>query len=218
VETQRLIATTQGVIGFESFKERAPAELASTQAQYQATQDECQRRQLAVWIDYHQGFLEAESTLEVRVPNVAFSERLVLEGTQRSAELIPYEGGHGESDCVLFLPQEGILFMSDLLFIGHHPWLGEGDPDKLLGILAAVGELDPKALVPGHGPVGTPDCLEHMRHYVCTLDELAQEIADNGKAEAEIDTMMVPEPYDDWLFAAFFTLNMRFLYQRRLGA
>jgi glyoxylase-like metal-dependent hydrolase (beta-lactamase superfamily II) len=119
---------------------------------------------------------------------------------------------------VLYLPQEGILFMSDLLFIGHHPWLGEGDPDRLLGILTAVGELDPQALVPGHGPVGTPDSLRQMRQYVCTLDELAREMADNGAAEAKIDIMRVPEPYDDWLFAAFFALTMRFLYQRRLRA
>ena len=50
------------------------------------------------------------------------------------------------------------------------------------------------------------------------LMPLAREMADNGAAEAKIDAMMVPEPYDDWLFAAFFALNMRFLYQRRLGA
>ena len=131
-------------IGFESYKERAAADLASTQAQYQATHDESQRRQLAVWIDYHQGFLEAEPTLEVRLPNVTFTERLALQGTRRAAELIPFTGGHCASDCVLFLPQEGIVFMSDLLFIGYHPWLGEGDPDKLLGILKAIDDLDPK--------------------------------------------------------------------------
>ncbi len=29
--------------------------------------------------------------------------------------------------------------------------------------------------------------------------------------------MMIPEPYDDWLFSAFFALNMRFMHQRRLS-
>ena len=32
-----------------------------------------------------------------------------------------------------------------------------------------------------------------------------------------IDAMAIPEPYDDWLFAAFFPVNMHFLVQRRLG-
>jgi len=205
-------------IGFESYKERAAADLASTQAQYQATHDESQRRQLAVWIDYHQGFLEAEPTLEVRLPNVTFTERLVLQGTRRAAELIPFTGGHCASDCVLFLPQEGIVFMNDLLFIGYDPWLGEGDPDKLLGILKAIDDLDPKTLVPGHGPVGRQDSLRQMGQYVCTLHELAREMVDDGEAEVKIDAMMVPEPYDDWLFSAFFALNIRFLHERRLGS
>jgi hypothetical protein len=38
------------------------------------------------------------------------------------------------------------------------------------------------------------------------------------RAETKIDAMTVPEAYDDWPFAAFFALNMRFLYERRLGA
>jgi cyclase len=214
VETRRLIVATKGHDDYDSFKENAAANLESTRAAFQAAKDEGQRRQLALWIDYHQGFIEAEPTLQVRAPNLTFAQRLAFHGTDRSAELIAFAGGHTESDAVLFLPQEGIAFMSDLLFIGHHPWLGGGDPQRLLHILDQVSDLAPQVLVPGHGPVGAPDSLERMRQYVSTLDGLARSMVMDGEPETEIDQMVAPEPFEDWLFAAFLTLNMHFMYQR----
>ena len=107
--------------------------------------------------------------------------------------------------------------MSDLLFIGHHPYLGGGDPERLLHILEAVSDLAPKLLVPGHGPVGTPESLTLMGQYAHTLDGLARKMVEDGEAEEKIDAMAIPEPYDDWLFAAFFPVNMHFLYQRHAG-
>jgi cyclase len=95
--------------------------------------------------------------------------------------------------------------------------LGGGDPERLLGILEAVSELAPELLVPGHGPVGRADSLSQMGQYVRTLEGLARRMVEDGEAEDVIDAMAIPEPYDDWLFSAFFPVNMHFLYQRRLG-
>ena len=216
-ETRRLFIATRGHGAYDSFMADAEANLEATRAQFQATEEEGQRRQLALWIDYHQSVVEAKPILQVRAPNLTFAERLAFHGTDRSAELIAFVGGHTESDAVLFLPQEGIAFMSDLLFIGHHPYLGGGDPERLLHILEAVSDLAPKLLVPGHGPVGTADSLTLMRQYVHTLDGLARKMVEDGEAEETVDAMAIPEPYDDWLFASFFPGNMHFLYQRRLG-
>jgi cyclase len=141
---------------------------------------------------------------------------MAFHGTDRSAELIAYAGGHTESDAVLFLPQEGIAFMSDLLFIGHQPYLGGGDPDRLRHILDKVSALAPRLLVPGHGPAGTAESLKEMKRYVSMLDGLARKMVEDGAAEETIDAMAVPQPYDDWLFASFFPGNMHFLYQRHL--
>jgi glyoxylase-like metal-dependent hydrolase (beta-lactamase superfamily II) len=216
-ETRRLIIATRGHGAYDEFMAGAEANLESTRVQFQATEDEGQRRELGVWIDYHQAVVDAKPNLQIRPPNLTFDQQIVFHGSDRSAELIDFEGGHTESDTVLFLPQEGIAFMSDLLFIGFQPYLGGGDPDRLLHILEAVSDLDPKLLVPGHGPVGTTDALKVMGQYVGTLDGLARDMVELGEPEEKIDEMAVPEPFADWLFAAFFPVNMRFLYQRHLG-
>jgi len=213
-ETRRLIIATRGHGDFDQFMADAEANLEATRVAFQATADEGQRRQLALWVDYWQGVVAEKPILQVRAPNLTFVQRLAFHGTNRSAELLDFAGGHTESDAVLFLPQERIAFMSDLLFIGHQPYLGGGDPGRLLHILDEVSALAPKLLVPGHGPVGTADSLTQMGEYVHTLDRLARKMVQDGVAEATIDTMAVPEPYDDWLFAAFFPVNMHFLYQR----
>jgi len=213
-ETRRLFIATRGHGAYEAFMADAEANLEATRAQFQATQDESERRQLALWIDYHQGVVEAKPNLQIRAPNLTFAQRLAFHGTDRSAELITFVGGHTESDAVLFLPQERIAFMSDLLFIGHHPYLGGGDPDRLRNILERVSDLAPERVVPGHGPVGTANSLGRMSHYVNLLDGLAREMVEDGEPEEKIDEMTIPEPYDDWLFASFFPGNMHFLYQR----
>jgi cyclase len=216
-ETRRLIIATRGHGAYDEFMASAEANLESTRAQFRATEDEGQRRELAVWIDYHQAVVDLKPILQIRPPNLTFDQRMVFHGTDRSAELIDFVGGHTESDTVLFLPQEGIAFMSDLLFIGFQPYMGGGHPDRMLHILEAVSDLKPRLLVPGHGPVGTFDALRVMGQYVSTLDGLARDMVERGDPEANVDGMAVPEPFEDWLFAAFFPLNMHFLYQLRSG-
>jgi len=214
--TRRLFITTRGTDDYDSFLADGEANLEATRARFHATEAEDQRRQLAVFIDYYQSVVEAKPVLQIRAPDLTFAERLAFHGTKRSAELLAL-GGHTESDAVLFLPQERIVFMSDLLFIGHHPPLDGGDPDRLLHALETVSNLAPKLLVPGHGPVGTADSLTLMRQYIHTLDELARKMVENGEAEETIDALAIPEPYNDWLFAVFFPGNMHVLYQRRSG-
>jgi cyclase len=216
-ETRRMIIATRGHGAYEAFMAEAEANLESTRTQLQATEDEGQRRQLALWLDYHTSVVAAKPILQIRPPNVTFVQRLAFHGTDRSVELIEFANGHTESDAVLFLPQEEMAFMSDLLFIGHQPYLGGGDPDKLCQILEQVSALAPKLLVPGHGPVGTADSLTMMGQYVRTLDGLACRMIEDAEAEEAIDTMAIPEPFDDWLFGSFFPGNMHFLYQRRSG-
>jgi cyclase len=216
-ETRRLIIATRGHGAFDAFMADAEANLAATRAQFQAAEDEGERRQLAMWIDYHQSVVELKPILQVRAPSLTFTERLAFHGTDRWAELIDLVGGHTESDSVLFLPQEGIAFMSDLLFIGHHPYLGGGNPDSLVHALEIVSDLSPKLLVPGHGPVGTAESLTQMVQYVRTMDGLARKMVEDGQSEEAIDAMPIPEPYSDWLFGSFFPGNMHYLYQRWSG-
>jgi cyclase len=215
--TRRLFIATKGLGGYDnSFMINAETDLESTFIQFQTTQDEDERRQLALWVDSWQSVVAAKPILQTRAPNLTFSNHLEFHGTKRSAKLIEFEGGHTDSDTILFLPDEKIVFMGDLLCIDHHPWLIEGNPDRFHRALEAVSDFAPKQLVPGHGPVGAAESLIMMMQYIHTLERITRKMVDDGEAEETIDEMVIPDPFSDWLFASFFSDNLHFLYQHQL--
>lgn len=215
-KTRELI-TTEGVEEYNSCQDHSQQRLEELEAQLQEEPNEAARRLLSYVITYCQAILATMPMLEVRLPNLTFSERLVFRGSKRLAELITFGGGHTGSDAVLYLPDERIVFMADLLFIGVHPYLADGDPDETLRIIGQVMQLDPKNLVPGHGPVGTIDHLKLMVQYIDALNALVQKMLEDGATEEEITKSAMPETYKNWMFPSFFPQNMKFLYQRLLS-
>ncbi len=127
-----------------------------------------------MWIGYYEGLVEALPHLSVRMPNITFKNRLEIHGARQTAELITFEGAHTESDTILYLPHASTVFMSDLLFVGCHPHLADGDPLQLLNTLREVSMLDADYFVPGHGPVGNCTDLQLMIAYVEQCLETAQ--------------------------------------------
>jgi cyclase len=213
-ETRRLFITTKGHGACDEFLATAEANLDANKAALEGAQDEGERRQLKMWMDFYQGVVDLKPILQIHPPNLTFDHRMLLHGPDRSVELLDFADGHTESDIVLWLPEERIAFMGDLLFIGHQPYLGGGDPDSLCQILDHVSALGPRLLLSGHGPVGTADSLDVMVQYVRTLDGLARQKAEGGEAEKALAEVPIPDPFEDWLFASFFPGNMLFLYQR----
>jgi glyoxylase-like metal-dependent hydrolase (beta-lactamase superfamily II) len=213
-DTRRMLIATKGHGAFDEFMAQAETNLAVTKEEFQAAETEEQRREIFFWIHYHQAVVDTKPVLQIRAPNVTFVERFEVHGANRSVEMIPFVGGHTESDSVLFLPEERIVFMSDLLFIDHHPYLGGGDPDSVINSLEAVSGLSPELCVPGHGPVGRAESLTHMADYIHTLNDLACKLVEDGATEEEIEATRIPEQYRDWLFASFFPGNMQYLVHR----
>lgn len=215
-ETRRLFIATKGHGAYDEFVATAEANLETNQAALALAPDEGERRQRKMWVDFYQGLVDLRPTLQLRPPNLTFDERMILHGPDRSVELLNFENGHTESDIVLWLPEERIAFMGDLLFIGNQPYLGGGDPDSLCWILEQVSALEPRLLLAGHGPVGEADSLDVMAQYVRTLDGLARQMAEDGEPEEALAAVSIPEPFGDWLLASFFPGNLLFLYHRWL--
>jgi cyclase len=176
--------------------------------------DEGKRRQLALQLGSEREFAAALPTMELRLPNVTFAERMVFHGAQRSAEVISYGGGHTEDDSFLYLPGARIAFLGDLLSVQNHPSLWHGDPEEWIRIIQQIEMLDLVAVVPGHGPVGNAEDLALLRQYITTLVRMASEGVGGGKTEDEAAARAIPPPFGDWQATEVFSRNMRFLYGR----
>jgi glyoxylase-like metal-dependent hydrolase (beta-lactamase superfamily II) len=193
--------------------------LADHRAKLAAARGEIERQQARLWMGEYAGVLEALPYLDVPLPGIAFKERLEIHGTQRTAELITFTGGHTASDTVLYLPNEGLVFMSDLLFTGFHPYLAEGDPAQLILALQALSALEARAYIPGHGPVGSLADLKLEIAYIEDCLETAQELAGRDDFTVErINALPLPPRFQHWQVPEFYHVNLRAFYARACSA
>jgi len=214
--TRALIATA-GADEFTWYSSNSAQRLEALRAQYETSNEE-HRKQQRMWIGYYEGLVEALPHLTVCMPDITYDDHLEIHGTRHTAELIAHEGAHTEHDTVLHLPELGIVFAGDLLFVGCHPYLGDGDPLQLLKALGELRRLNATCFIPGHGPAGTADDLSLMIDYVEHCLETAHALVDSGDTtEDRFAPLKIAERFAHWQLPNFYETNIRFLC-RRLGS
>lgn len=191
-----------------------PAELQQMETRLQSPLDTQERLAVGSAIDFYRQLLAELPTLTARPPDVTFERRLVLHGSARQAELLTFGGGHTASDTILYLPDDQIAFVADLLFNQIHPWLGDGDPHEWLRMLDEIDALDPpgEVIVPGHGAVGTPAAFGLMRRYIRALDDLVRAAQSSGATAEDLAGKPVPAAFAAWGGGDHFAANVRFLF------
>jgi glyoxylase-like metal-dependent hydrolase (beta-lactamase superfamily II) len=136
--------------------------------------------------------------LELHFPDETFGSERSFEGSVRTARALTFGGGHTASDAVLWLADERILFAADLVVVDSHAWVGHGDVDAWPAILARIAALEPRTIVPGHGPVAGPESIDFMQGYLEAL--CAAQPGD-------------PNPFPDLAFADGWERNLEALAQ-----
>lgn len=207
--TRELIAT-KGMAQINNEVTNGSAELEKLEQQIEVEPDAYKRKDLAFFASEYRVVLESLPSLKLRIPNITFDTKMILHGRLRTVELITLGGGHTESDAVLYLPEEQIAFLGDLLFVGYHPLMTDGNSQTWTHILERVGNLAPTTLVPGHGVVGNPNDLKVMQHYISTMSDIARDLMARGDLKAK-DRTALPAPFDSWGFSPFVELNLEFL-------
>jgi len=170
--------------------------------------------ELAVYEGWYEGILATPKGWPVTPPDLTISEEFVVHGSRREARVLSFGGGHSPSDVLVHLPEERIVFLGDLLSIGFHPCLWDGDPDALLRILERVRALRPDQALPGHGPLGGVGDVRRMEEYVAVLQRLARERLPPKAPGGGLAGVRPPSPFDQWKFSAFFEQNLAFVHGR----
>ena len=191
------------------FKNYWPAQLKLWTEQAKAAQNETEHLEHEDSVRFAQSIINTFPQLELRLPDHTFTDRLVFKGTKRTVEFVTFGGGHTESDAILYLRVERIIFTGDLLVIKNHPDLTHGDPHAWLDILAKVKALNPAHLIPGHGGIGTLDDVITIERYVIELLQMAEQ----NQLE-ETSALKPPDFTEGWENADAFEGNMKFLLEK----
>lgn len=100
---------------------------------------------------------------------------------------------HTTEDLVVHDPHTGVMFAGDVVFRGRIPFVGNADSRRWINALDRMLELQPRVLVPGHGPLSrqpaqdlaqTRDYLTHLRK---TMGEAARNLEPFDEAYARAD-------------------------------
>ena len=179
------------VYGLQAFKDIGATILAHPGGREYLNSDAAQRRleasrqDLFPWIDETTRLVAADRWLDgedttLRVGSYEF--RIHHVGPAHTAE-----------DLVVHVPQRGVLFAGDLVYRGRIPYVGQADSRQWIESLGRLIALEPRVIVPGHGPASTApradleltrDYLMHLRR---TMAEAARNLEPFDEAYAKAD-------------------------------
>ncbi|MBC7877406.1 MAG: MBL fold metallo-hydrolase [Anaerolineales bacterium] len=194
-------------------KKHWPEQQAEWAEKAKMAKDEAERVDYEDGVRFAQKIIDTFLQLELRLPDRTFTDRIEFKGTKRSVEFVTYGGGHTDSDAILHLPAERIVFSGDLLVIKFHPSLIDGRPREWLDILAKIKLLDPVQLVPGHGRLGTLVDVTSIERYINEILQMAEKNWGEGGTAESAAALQPPTFTEGWNNIEGFALNMKFLHE-----
>jgi hypothetical protein len=88
------------------------------------------------------------------------------------------------------VPDAGVVFAADVLFVGATPVMWFGPLEGWLGAIETLLSLDAETYVPGHGPPGGRGAVIEMRGYLNWLDAGVREHHAAGRSPLEAARVM----------------------------
>ncbi|OBI50394.1 fumarylacetoacetate hydrolase family protein [Mycobacterium sp. E787] len=149
--------------------------------------------------------------ITVRNADQTFEYELTIDVGGRRVDMLNLGPAHTAADSVVHVPDAGVLFGGDLLFIGCTPIVWAGPIANWIRACDVMIALDAPVVVPGHGPVTDPDGIRAVRGYLVHVAAHAEAAHRKGLSWAEAaDTIDLGE-YASWLDAERVVVNV---YQR----
>ncbi|MEH3052492.1 MAG: MBL fold metallo-hydrolase [Patulibacter minatonensis] len=98
-------------------------------------------------------------------PTRTFDGEIELEIGGRTVRLVDVGSAHSPGDTFVHLPEAGIVFAGDLLFVGVAPVMWIGPATNWIAALDRLAALEPTHIVPGHGRIADTADLTVLRDY-----------------------------------------------------
>jgi glyoxylase-like metal-dependent hydrolase (beta-lactamase superfamily II) len=95
-------------------------------------------------------FLEQKQHARLALPNATFTDRLAIELGERHIEVLNYGRGVTPGDAFVYLPNEKVLLLGDLI-VNPVTFALACYPSEWVHVLERIDRLDARVIVTGHG-------------------------------------------------------------------
>jgi cyclase len=137
-------------------------------------------------------------------PTETFTGAVELEVGRRRLELIEVGPAHSPGDLIVHVPDERVVFAGDLVFVGVTPIMWVGPVENWIAGLDRIIELEPRLIVPGHGPTTGLDGARAIRDYwEFVAPAVRDRLADGADAQAAAGDVVRSREFSALPFAAW---------------
>ncbi len=156
--------------GMDHWRSRGATAIAHRNVPSQMTKDTI----IADWDGWHRTPAHATA-----MPDQTFTDSMVLSLGSRTVVLLHLPGAHTDGDAMVWIPQENLLHVGDLVEPGRPPFIDWWAGGSVDGMIAAADVIlarstEQTRIVPGHGDVITRAVvLDHRRMLVTIRDRIS---------------------------------------------
>ncbi|HEV3060584.1 MAG TPA: MBL fold metallo-hydrolase [Vicinamibacterales bacterium] len=123
-----------------------------------------------------------------RLPHQTFRDRLTLYHGGKEIQILYVGRAHTRGDSIIFVPQDRIVYLSELYFADQFLFITDGYGLDWLRALDAVEALGADIFVPGHGPIPkdpreTRQGLRRFRQMLVDVRDAVQREIGRGATE-----------------------------------
>ena len=133
-----------------------------------------------------------DSDWSVRMPEITFSERLILYKGAREVHVL-HGGGHSPGCCMVYVPEESVLFTGDVVFNNMHPSMTQAETKQWLAALTSLRKMNVETLVPGHGSVCGKEATRPLSEYIRDLRAMVRRSFQAGRSKSETSSSVISE-------------------------
>ena len=131
----------------------------------------------------------------------------------KEVRLIEVGPAHTRGDVLVHVPADGVVFTGDILFIDGTPIIWEGPVGNWIEACDRIIAMEPRAIVPGHGPLTDVRGVAAMRDYLVYIQDQARMRYAAGMPAAEAARDIALGDYSAWLDAERIAVNVHTLYR-----
>nr|WP_055506191.1 fumarylacetoacetate hydrolase family protein [Nonomuraea pusilla] len=153
------------------------------------------------------------SGIRLRLPDLTYEKELTLDIGGREVRLMNLGPAHTAADTVVHVPDAGVLFAGDLLFVGCTPIVWSGPIANWIAACDRMIATGAHTIVPGHGPVTDPDGIRAVRGYLAHVVEQADAAYARGLSYAEAAQAVDLAEYATWLDSERILVNLHRRYR-----
>ncbi|MFW5960109.1 MAG: MBL fold metallo-hydrolase, partial [Chitinivibrionales bacterium] len=148
-----------------------------------------------------------------RYPDRKFSGETELSIGDLRIRLIELGPAHTQGDAIVYIPDKGVVFTGDLLFINTTPIAWESPLSNTIKACDYLLDIEADVYVPGHGPVTDKSGVQSVKNYFEYIYDKGKKLLMEGYSIIEAARKIDLKEYNSWIDKERLAANLYCIYK-----